>query len=409
MRYDVIVVGAGPAGSTAARESVSRGLSVLMLDKAEFPRDKPCGGGVTIRAAELLPFDISPVVERVIYGMRFTVRSSHEFTRRSPRGLSYLTQRRRLDAFLVEKAVEAGTTFRQRAAVADIERHRTHVVVRTQDETFEGSTLVAADGANGPTAKMAGVNVGLTHGIAFEGNVTPSGEFPDRWEDVLGLDMGTIPGGYGWIFPKADHLNIGIGGWKYIGPSLHDRLDELVRFYGFDSSDMWDLRGHHLPIRGAGSPLVDGNVLLVGDAAGLLDPMTGEGIFAAIWSGKTAARHLGSYVGGEVADLDGYRREVARELIPDLLVSRQFHDLFHLMPGFCMGIERRTSIIWRLACRIILGEQTYANLMQMHPKIATAIEFVSDLVRVTPFLQHVSGLQDPAPPQRFFIRTVQHQ
>ena len=403
MRYDVIVVGAGPAGSTTARECASRGLSVLLLDRAEFPRDKPCGGGVTIHAAEMLPFDLAPVVERDIFGVHFTLRHTHLFTRRSPEKLTYLTQRSRLDAFLAERAIEAGVVMRERALIKEVDRDAARVVVRTADGTFKGSTLVAADGANGPTAKLAGVDVSLTYGIALEANVTPVGEFPPEWEDVMGMEFGGIPGGYGWIFPKADHLNIGIGGWKYIGPTLRARLDKLVRFYGFDPADLWGLRGHHVPLRGPDSPLKDGNMLLVGDAAGLVDPMTGEGISSAIWSGQVAARHLAAYVGGEAPTLDGYRRDVERELVPDLRVSRRFHDLFHLNPAFYMRVERHTSILWGLACRILRGEQTYAGVMRKHRTLAAVIDVVSDLVRVTPLLQRISGLRDPAPPHRFFV------
>ena len=409
MRYDVIVVGAGPAGSTTARESASQGLSVLMLDKAEFPRDKPCGGAVSPRAAELLPFDIKPVVERVAFGMHLTVRQSNGFTRRSPRELTSLTQRINLDSFLLDRALDAGAVLRQRAPVREVERYPSHVVIRTADETFEGRTLVAADGANGRTAKLAGVNAALIHGIALEGNVTPRGEFPKKWKDVLGLDFGGIPGGYGWIFPKGDHLNIGLGGWKYLGPSLRQRLEKLVRFYGFDTADFWGLRGHHLPIRRRASPLMDGNLLLVGDAGGLLDPLTGEGIYAAIWSGRAAARHLAAYVSGEVTDLEGYRLEVERELVPDLSVSRRFKDLFNLTPGLYIGVERRTAILWSLICRILRGEQTYAGVMKGHRTIATIVDFLSDLVRVTPRLQRIAGLRDPAPPQRFFHRSVHNR
>ena len=403
MRYDVIVAGAGPAGSTTARECAARGLSVLMLDKSEFPRDKPCGGGVTVRAARLLPFDLTPVVEREVFGVHFTTRQANGFTRRSPQKLSYLTQRRLLDAFLVERAIDAGATLRQRAPVRDVDRRNTHVVVSTADGTFEGSTLVAADGANGPTAKLAGVDAGLIHGVALEGNITPREGFPREWEDVLGLDLGTTAGGYGWIFPKGDHLNIGIGGWKYVGPTLRGRLKELVRFYGFDPADLWGLKGHYLPIPRRACRLVDGNMLMVGDAGGLLDPMTGEGIYAAIWSGRAAARHLAAYVGGEVEDLEGYRREAERELIPDLRVSRQVHDLFHLSPALYTWIERRTSILWGLVCHMLLGERTYAGVMQAHRTAATLIDFASDLVRVMPSLQRIAGIRDPAPPQRFFL------
>jgi geranylgeranyl reductase family protein len=403
LRYDVIVVGAGPAGSTTALECAGRGLSVLLLDRAEFPRAKPCGGAVTKGAYDLLPVDISPVVERVIFGLDLTVRQSIRVSRRSPVVITYLTQRRRLDAFLVERAVEAGATLRERALLRQVERHPSHVTVRTSDGVFEGRALVAADGANGSTALLAGMDVGLLKGIALEGNVSTNGPFPERWESAMGMDFGDAPGGYGWIFPKGDHLNFGVAGWKYLGPSLRARLDRLVRFYGFDPDDLRSLRGHHLPIRQPSSPLTNGNVLLVGDAAGLLDPFTGEGIRAAIWSGQAAARHLEEYVGGEVEDLSGYRSDVERELVPDLRISRQFQDLFQLTPAMYMRVERATAVLWGLVCRILRGEQTYAGVMQNHTTLATIVEFVSDLVRVTPYLQRAAGLREPAPPQRFFL------
>lgn len=409
MHYDVIVVGAGPAGSTTARECALRGLSVLLLDKAEFPRDKPCGGGVTARAAALLPFDIGPVVERVVYGMHLTLRQSGGFTRYSSERLAYLTQRCRLDTFLVERALDKGVVLRQRAAVREVERHPSHVVVRANGESFQGRILVAADGANGTTARLAGINVRITQGIALEGNITVSNGFPEQWQDVLGLDVGGVPGGYGWIFPKGDHVNIGLGGWKYLGPTLRQRLDRLVRFYGFDPAQMWGLRGYHLPLRYPDSPLLDGNVLLVGDAAGLLDPLTGEGIYAAIWSGRTAARNIYAYLGEEAPDLQGYQQDVERELVPDIAVARQFNDLFHLTPGMYVWVERLTAMLWGLTCRILLGRQSYASVKVNHPVLGTIIDFVSDLVRVTPVLQRKAGLSEPAPPQRFFVRASQRR
>ena len=407
MRYDVIVVGAGPAGSTTARECASRGLSVLALDKAEFPRDKPCGGAVTVRAAGLLPFDISPVVERVISGLHLTLRQSRGFTRYSSHDLVYLTQRSVLDTFLMERAVESGVRLRERASIQEVQRHPSHVVVRTNGETFEGRTLVAADGANGRTAKLSGIDVKFWQQVALEGNITPANGVPEEWQDVLGLELGSMPGGYAWIFPKGDHLNIGLGGWRYVGPTLRERLDRLVRFYGFDPAGLWGVRGHHLPIRQPGSLLVDGNVVLVGDAAGLVDPMTAEGIYSTIWSGRAAAKHLAAYVGEEMPDLSGYQREVEEELVQELSISRQFHDLFHLTPTFYVGVERLTSILWTLTCHILRGEKTYAEVMRNHSTIATLIDFLSDLVRVTKFLQHAAGLRDPAPPERFFLSSQQ--
>lgn len=402
--YDVIVVGGGPAGSTAARECAVRGMRVLVLDRAEFPRDKPCGGGVTVRARNLLPFDISPVVERVTTDVHLTHRQSAGFTRGSGLDLVYMTQRRALDSLLLEHAVNSGAILREGAPVREVERGATSVAVRAGSETFRARALVAADGANGQTARLAGVRQKVWRQIAIEGNITPKGGVPSRWNSAFGLDIGEMPGGYGWLFPKGDHLNIGVGGWKHAGPTLRGRLLRLVEYYGFGPSELWGTRGHYLTIRQPDSPLVDGNVLLAGDAAGLVDPMTDEGIHSAIWSGKAAAKHLADYVDGTVSDLRGYARELESDLVPELKVSRRFHDLFHLTPALYLTVERRTSILWSLARRILRGDQTYVNVMLRHRATATIIDFVSDLVRVSPTLQRKASLRDPAPPQRFFMR-----
>jgi flavin-dependent dehydrogenase len=249
---------------------------------------------------------------------------------------------------------------------------------------------------------MCGIAIGLLTGIALEGNVTPKVEFPPMWEDTLGLDVGTVPGGYGWIFPKGDHLNLGIGGWKYVGPDLKWHLKGLVEYYGYSMEDVWGQRGYHLPIRQKYSPLADGNVALVGDAAGLVDPLTGEGIHSALWSGRSAAKHIAEYVNGDAPDLSGYEREVMSEIVPELRISRQFHDLFNLAPQIFIGIERRTGWLWGVTERIILGDETYETLMQRRENLRLLVDLASDFVRVTPMLQRAAGLRDPAPPQRFF-------
>jgi len=381
VRYDVIVAGAGPAGSTAARECASRGLSVLLLDKAEFPRDKPCGGGVNVRASRLLPFDISPVTERVIFGMHVSMGQSRGYTRYSAQPLSFLTQRRRLDTFLLEQARRAGATIRERTLARTVERDSTCVVVRAGSESFEGRTLVAADGANGTVWKQLGLILKRSTGIALEGNVTPGSGYPDRWRDVLGIDVASVPGGYGWIFPKGDHLNIGVGGTEHVGPSLRTRLHELSRFYGFDPERLWGLRGHPLPVRLPNTPLVDGNVLLVGDAGGLVDALTGEGIYSAIWSGQAAARHLAAFLQGDVPNLDGYQCDIDRELGMELSLSLQFHLLFHLSPSVWAAMVARWPRAWRLVCSLLTGEQTYAGALGKHPLLSRGFDLGADAFR----------------------------
>ena len=404
MQYDVIVVGAGPGGSTSARELALRGLSVLMLDKAEFPRDKPCGGGLTVRCANTLDLDLTRVIERTITCVTVTRRGGSAFLRKSPTVLTYMTQRSQLDAFLAEQAVEAGATFFQREGVKSVDRQGNRVTVRTAKRAYEGRVLVAADGANGNTAKMAGIPTHFVHGIALEGNITPNRTFPTKWETTMGIDFSGLPGGYGWVFPKGNHLNIGLGGWKHIGPELRHKLHQLVELYGFDPASLWGVRGHHLPIRRKGSKLVDGNALLVGDAAGALDPLTAEGIYGAVWTGQSAADHISQYLDGKTSNLDGYREQVKRQLLPELTIGRQFHDIFYLWPNLFVGLEQRTSILWREMERLLRGEDTYVTVASKLGRIWPALEFISDSVRVIPPLRQMSGLPPSFPPERFFRR-----
>jgi flavin-dependent dehydrogenase len=188
---------------------------------------------------------------------------------------------------------------------------------------------------------------------------------------VFGLDLGRIPGGYGWIFPRGDHLNIGVGGWPRAGPDLRACLGQLVQFYGFNPANLWGLRGHHLPIRLPRTPLVDGNLLLVGDAAGLLDSLTGDGIYPAIRSGRAAATHLAAYLAGRAPDLQGYAGEIEGGLGSEIRLAGRLHTLFHFAPSaFTMLIKRRPRA-WRAACRILRGDLTYnAALRRLLPRRA---------------------------------------
>jgi geranylgeranyl reductase family protein len=393
MNYDLIVVGGGPGGSTAAREAAAAGARVLLLDRAAFPREKPCGGGVNLRAARLLPFDLSPVVERTITGVRFSLRLGGGFTRRYPGTLTYMTQRSRLDSFLVEQAVAAGAELREREPVRAVESNG-RVTVRTRSGAYAGSVLIGADGANGVTARHSGLAGRRDLAVALEGNIRPHGGVPAQWRDTLALNLGGIPGGYGWLFPKEDHLNVGVGGWKYLAGSFRVHLDRLTRHYGYQPSAITDLRGHHLPVRRAGAPIARGRVMLVGDAAGLIDPLSGEGIYAAIASGRIAATHALAALDGRVPDLRGYEREVDCELGPELVVSSHLQDVFNLMPPAYVEILRRSDRLWHWLCRIIRGEETYATLKRRAGPFGLLIDGASWMTRHNALLARRAGLPD---------------
>jgi geranylgeranyl reductase family protein len=288
-RFDVLVVGAGPAGSATAIHLARGGARVLLADRARFPRDKPCGGGLTGRALRHAPCDVSPVVEHTVDRMVLRLGYRRRFTRRSSPPLILMTQRRRLDAHLAEQAAALGVDFRDGTRIDGIAVERGAVTARLGDSTVAASYVLGADGANGVVASAAGLGEGIVRGVALEGNATWGDLDRAPYEQTAWVELGVVPGGYGWVFPKGDHGNVGVGGWMAEGPRLRTHLDRLARIHGVDPAGLRDVRGHRLPMRRLGAAPAKGRILLVGDAAGLVDPLSGDGIYEAWVSARLAA------------------------------------------------------------------------------------------------------------------------
>ena len=198
--HEVIVVGAVPAGSTAARELAQRGRDVLLLDRSRFPRDKPCGGAVSIRASALLPFDLSPIVEEVVTGAHVRLRDGENIDRKHDGPIAYLTQRSRLDHFLVERAAEAGASFRDGRAGrvrSVVQRADGAYEVATDDGVHVAPALVGADGANGVVTTQLGYEHAMESAVALEGNIAYPDGIPDWLRGRVALQLGSMAGGYG--------------------------------------------------------------------------------------------------------------------------------------------------------------------------------------------------------------------
>jgi geranylgeranyl reductase family protein len=300
-RLDALVVGAGPAGSTAAFHLARGGARVLLVDKVRFPRDKPCGGGITVRAARQLPFSIDPVVEDEVDVFELGLGYRRRFVRRMRAPLIQMTQRRRLDAFMVDQAREAGAEFRD-GYVAD---------------GVEATVVIGADGANGKVGREAGLRDHL-RGVALEGNASID---PAPFTGRVLLEFGVVPGGYAWVFPKGDHVNVGVGGWPQEGPRLREHLHRLCRQHGISVDSLRDVRGHHLPLRRGHSVPAAGRTALVGDAAGLIDPVSGDGIYEAVLSARLAAADALDIVAGRSADFSRYAAELRRRLALQTVAS----------------------------------------------------------------------------------------
>lgn len=291
--YDVVVVGAGPAGTSAAYVLAKLGVKVALVEKASMPRYKPCGAGLVPRAIRSLPFKVSEVVEHECYeaelnfvdaGMGFTVR------RESP--IVTMTMRESLDHLLFRRAAEVGADVRDNCRVEGVEGRRDRVEVLTSQGRISGRFMIACDGALGLVARMAGWQETRKLVPALEWEVfVPDAQF-ERFAGKARFDFGYFPSGYAWIFPKRDHLSIGLGGKKRCIGGLRKMIEHYIKKSGIDRIERIERHGYVIPWSPRTDGVMKGRVILAGDEAGFVDPVTAEGITFAMRSGQAAGRAI---------------------------------------------------------------------------------------------------------------------
>jgi geranylgeranyl reductase family protein len=279
--YNLIVVGGGPAGSSAASLAGKLGLGTLLLEKEQFPRYKACGGAVTEQALSHLDFDLpQELCEATIFAARVHYgRSSIEA--RSDDPLAVMVNRSLFDDLLLERARGSGISARIGERVAGLEEKDGSVEVFTDQGTYESALVIVAEGAHGA----------LKHGIRRrdrkdEYGVCLVAEIPvglasqQYPQDAIDIHFGVGGMGYGWVFPHGEHYSVGIGG---LASSLKRPRKTMQGFLGDRGFDLnHRTRGHVIPVGGINRTLSDRRILLAGDAAGFLDSFTGEGIAYAI-------------------------------------------------------------------------------------------------------------------------------
>jgi geranylgeranyl reductase family protein len=354
-RFDAVVVGAGPAGSTSAFHLARGGARVLLADKATFPRDKPCGGGLTARALRLIPFSVEPVVEEEVDVFELGLGYRRRFVRRTDEPMVVMTQRRRLDAFLVEQAQEAGAELRDGVKV-ELEP----LVVG--GEPVEADVLIGADGVNGATAKHLGL-ASHEHEVALEANVSYGTVSRARYARRAVVEFGIVPGGYGWVFPKGDHVNVGVGGWQHQGPRLRDHLARLCHEHEIPADALTEIRGYRLPLRRPGSSPARGRTALVGDAAGLVDPVSGDGIYEALLSGRLASAAALDIIAGHVGDFRRYAGELQRTLAPSSAASWRAKLALERFPNLAFTLLQAPQA-WRALEQLMRADATHPGAIR---------------------------------------------
>jgi geranylgeranyl reductase family protein len=358
--YDCIVIGGGPGGSTAAYHLARLGRSVLLLDKAQFPRRKPCGGGVSPQVAQWLPFDLKPAISTTISSLSFTwLMGTPLVVDLGTCTPLWMVHRDRFDQIIVDQAASLGVELREAAEATGLHWQSDRWVVDTPAGSEAGRYVIGADGALGKTAKALGFTR-LKHlpAAALEGETLCA--MTDS--HTAHLDFGSIPNGYQWAFPKADGWSVGSGIFrgKPVG-DLRSAFGAYCRAFRLDPEHLHPV-SHPIKLWDGAQTLHTQNALLVGEAACLVDPFTAEGIRPSVLSGCLAADSVHAALMGKDRALEDYSRRIQADWGAEMVWAKRLAQVFYRTPllSYRLGVERPGAA--KRMAQILSGEVRYSEV-----------------------------------------------
>jgi len=343
--YDVIIIGGGPSGSSAGRRAGKLGMKTLLLDKEEFPRYKPCGGGLSEHAMSYLDFELSKdIIEWEVTGAKVIFKDQSVNIHKDHR-VAALVSRNKFDNFLLEKAKETEIEVHTGEKALYCREMPDFIEVDTSQKTYQTKFAIIAEGAQGlvktfvrPTDNKEEYGICLVTEVPADER-----EIEKRLGKSVELHFGVASGGYGWIFPHKTYYSVGIGGVVKDFTHPKESMLNFLKENGF--SGKYELHGHKIPWGGFKRKVVGSRVLLSGDAAGFVDAFSGEGLAYAIRSGQIAAEVIAGIClqSKNPTDLSEYEALCRDEFGTHLKYSLMFSRLIHRFPerSFKMVIDNR--------------------------------------------------------------------
>ncbi len=364
MNYDVAIIGSGPAGSSAAYHLARSGARVLIIEKSSQPRYKTCGGGLVGRGVRHVFAAMDGVVQRECKRVDLHLNGSGlHFSSSRPSPIIIMTMRKEFDFLLMTAAKGAGASVVTNCEVTTISPGSIAFRLETTAGVYSANFIVAADGAGSQTARKCGWDTMQSFMPALEYEVFVDDVMLQRYSSSARFDVDLVPHGYGWVFPKAKHLSVGVLTTRKHSVNLNDSISGYLHFLDLDKGFQTEKHGFMIPLRPTKTALARNRVMLVGDAAGLVDPVTGEGISFAIRSGELAAEALIESGFAEPHAADMYCRKLSAEILPEIrygtLVSRLFYDF----PRLRNRIFRNTGgELTEAITDVMMGEKTYRKM-----------------------------------------------
>jgi flavin-dependent dehydrogenase len=305
----------------------------------------------------LLEFDIEPILERKIVGAYLTYQNKHVIVRDMEGRSGATILRKNFDYFIINKAISKGVQFFDGCSFVNYSKDDKCIIVNTTKGNFKTKYLIGADGVFSQVRKRTfGKNI-IRYAPAMEALVYVDEHIINNFENRTLFDFGGIPKGYGWIFPKKDHLNVGV--FSIFGSKdIKQDLIKFMRLYkSFENIQKVEFYGFCIPVENRLRLYEKDNVLLVGDAAGFAESFYGEGIYFAIKSAILASEAINNEFSGKLSN--SYTKLVKNELINDLEYSRLNARLFYPLQKFGYYQMVRNKHVNYYFSEIIAGKVNY--------------------------------------------------
>jgi len=362
MIYDVIIVGGGPSGSFLGSLLAKSGFNIAILEKARFPRDKPCGGGISPKAIDILGIDLSPIVEQNISRGILSYNNEQVIIRDKYPYLGITVDRLKFDSLLMDNAISSGVRFYDNHEVIGFNQANGIIRIETRKNSFSSKYLIGADGVNSRIRNLLFDNEIVYSVPAVTSIITADSSAIQNFNNSILFDFGIIENGYAWIFPLKTRINIGIYS-PFPKKNLKSNLLKLANVYPgakIDTSKI-KVKAARIPLVNLAGKYQKGNVWLIGDAGGLCESFFGEGVFYALKSSKIAFEVLRDDFSFSNSK-DNYTKRVSKEIVCESGYSRLLAKIFYYNTKLSYRLVVRNDYLSGLFANTLAGTISYRSL-----------------------------------------------